>query len=129
MKVLIVEENELNREVLGRRLKRRGFELSFAEHGAAALEAVAADPPELILMDLSMPVMDGWEATRRLKADPATASIPVIAITAHAMEGDRQRAMEAGCDDFETKPVKLDRLLEKMAVFLGEIPPPDPTRR
>ncbi len=127
MKVMIVEENELNREILARRLRRRGFELSFAEHGEAALALAASDPPALILMDLSMPIMDGWEATRRLKADPKTRSIPVIALTAHAMEGDRQRAMAAGCDDFDTKPIQLERLLDKMSAFLGEIPAPDPT--
>lgn len=126
MKILLVDENELNREVLARRLTRRGFELEFAEHGEAALEAVQRDPPALILMDLSMPVMDGWEATRRLKADPTTRGIPVIALSAHAMEADRRRALEAGCDDFDTKPVRLDRLLEKMAAFVGEIPASDP---
>lgn len=129
MKILLVEENELNREVVSRRLTRRGFEIVFAADGAAAIEAARTDPPALILMDLSMPIMDGWEATRRLKADPRTRSIPVIALTAHAMDGDRKRAMEAGCDDFDTKPIKLDRLLEKMAAFLGEIPAPDPRLR
>jgi CheY-like chemotaxis protein len=129
MKILIVDENELNREVVGRRLRRRGFQLTYAYDGAAAIAAARSDPPALILMDLSMPVMDGWEATRRLKADPDTRDIPVIALTAHAMEGDRKRAMEAGCDDFDTKPVQMDRLLEKISAFLGEIPAPDPRLR
>lgn len=129
MKILLVEENELNREVVARRLRRRGFTLSFAADGAAAIESAIADPPALILMDLAMPVMDGWEATRRLKADPRTRSIPVIALTAHAMDTHRRDALEAGCDDFDTKPVKLDRLLGKMEAFLGKIPPPDPTLR
>ena len=93
--------------------------MDIAVDGALALEAVAANTPELILMDLSLPVMDGWEATRRLKANPATASIPVIALTAHAMSGDREKAVEAGCDDYDTKPVNLKRLLEKMEALLG----------
>ncbi len=129
LKILIVDENELNREVVGRRLHRRGFHLLYAYDGAAAVAAARSDPPALILMDLSMPVMDGWEATRQLKADPDTRDIPIIALTAHAMEGDRKRAMEAGCDDFDTKPVQMDRLLEKMAAFLGEIPASDPRLR
>lgn len=129
MKILLVEENEINRDMLARRLTRRGYELSFAMDGAAAIEAVRTDPPLLILMDLSMPIMDGWEATRRLKADPRTRSIPIIALTAHAMASDRKRALEAGCDDFDTKPVKLQRLLEKIEAFLGDPPPPDPAYR
>lgn len=129
VKILLVEENELNREVLSRRLVRRGFEMVYASDGIAAIEMARTDPPDLILMDLSMPVMDGWEATRRLKADPRTRSIPVIALTAHAMEGDRKSALEAGCDDFDTKPIDLNRLLEKMSAFLGEIPAPDPRLR
>lgn len=124
MKILLVEENEVNRDMLARRLTRRGYELSFAMDGAAAIEAVRRDPPLLILMDLSMPIMDGWEATRRLKADPRTRSIPIIALTAHAMDSDRKRAMEAGCDDFDTKPIRLQRLLEKMESFLGDPSPP-----
>jgi CheY-like chemotaxis protein len=119
-KILLVEDNEMNRDMLSRRLKRKGFEVSIAIDGAAALEAVASDHPELILMDLSLPIMDGWEATRRLKADPATADIPVIALTAHAMSGDREKALEAGCDDYDTKPINLKRLLEKMTGFLGD---------
>ena len=117
--ILLVEDNEMNRDMLSRRLKRKGYEVDIAVDGAQALEAVNASKPELILMDLSLPVMDGWEATRRLKADPATASIPVIALTAHAMSGDREKAVEAGCDDYDTKPVNLKRLLEKMEALLG----------
>ena len=93
---------------------------AIAVDGAAVLEAVVREEPKLILMDLSLPVMDGWEATQRLKADPATADIPVIALTAHAMSGDREKAIEAGCDDYDTKPINLKRLLEKMSVFLGD---------
>jgi len=119
-RILLVEDNEMNRDMLSRRLKRKGFEVSIAVDGAAALEAVAREKPELVLMDLSLPIMDGWEATQRLKADPATAGIPVIALTAHAMSGDREKAIEAGCDDYDTKPINLKRLLEKMAVFLGD---------
>ena len=119
-RILLVEDNEMNRDMLSRRLKRKGFEVSIAVDGAAALEAVAREKPELVLMDLSLPIMDGWEATKRLKADPATAGIPVIALTAHAMSGDREKAIEAGCDDYDTKPINLKRLLEKMAVFLGD---------
>lgn len=117
-RILLVEDNEMNRDMLSRRLKRKGYEVDIAVDGAQALEAVTASKPELILMDLSLPVMDGWEATRRLKADPATASIPVIALTAHAMSGDREKAVEAGCDDYDTKPVNLKRLLEKMEALL-----------
>ena len=118
-RILLVEDNEMNRDMLSRRLQRKGYEVEIAVDGAQALEAVAASTPELILMDLSLPVMDGWEATRRLKADPATATIPVIALTAHAMSGDREKAVEAGCDDYDTKPVNLKRLLEKMEALLG----------
>jgi len=119
-KILLVEDNEMNRDMLSRRLQRKGFEVAIAVDGAAALEAVVREQPKLILMDLSLPVMDGWEATQRLKADPATADIPVIALTAHAMSGDREKAIEAGCDDYDTKPINLKRLLEKMSVFLGD---------
>lgn len=129
MKILIVDENPLNREVLVRRLTRRGFELEQAEDGAAAIETARRDPPALILMDLSMPVMDGWEATRRLKADPRTHDIPVIALSAHAMESDRQKALDAGCDDYDTKPVRIERLLNKMAALIGDLPAVDLGRR
>lgn len=126
MKILLVEDNEMNRDMLSRRLTRRGFELSIATDGAAAIEAAQGDPPRLILMDMSLPVMDGWEATRRLKADPATHAIPIIALTAHAMTDDRERALEAGCDDFDTKPVDLQRLLGKIEALIGEASPRAP---
>jgi CheY-like chemotaxis protein len=117
-KILLVEDNELNRDMLSRRLIRRGFEVEIAVDGQQALYAVAIAPPQLILMDMSLPVMDGWEATRRLKTNPALRAIPVIALTAHAMEGDRARAIEAGCDDFDTKPVEFSRLLSKIEALL-----------
>jgi two-component system, cell cycle response regulator DivK len=117
-RILLVEDNPDNRDMLSRRLIRRGCEVAFAGDGAEAVAAAQAAPPDLVLMDLSLPVMDGWEATRRLKADPRTAAVPVIALTAHAMSGDRDRALEAGCDDYDTKPVDLPRLLGKMAALL-----------
>lgn len=117
--LLLVEDNELNRDMLSRRLERKGFRVSLAVDGLQALERVQAEPPDLILMDLSLPGIDGWEATRRLKADAATRAIPVIALTAHAMSGDRDRALEAGCDDFDTKPVDLPRLLGKIEARLA----------
>ena len=112
--VLMVEDNEMNRDMLSRRLIRRGFDVSLAVDGAEALEQVTATNPDIILMDMSLPVMDGWEVTRRLKADANTAGIPVIALTAHAMAGDRQKALDAGCDDFDTKPIDFKRLLTKI---------------
>ncbi|SFC24843.1 Response regulator receiver domain-containing protein [Polaromonas sp. OV174] len=117
-KILLVEDNELNRDMLSRRLLRRGYEVVMAFDGATALRMAANSRPALILMDMSLPVMDGWEATRRLKADPDMREIPVIALTAHAMEGDRQRALDAGCDDFDTKPIELERLLAKIEALL-----------
>jgi two-component system, cell cycle response regulator DivK len=126
MKILLVEDNEMNRDMLSRRLTRRGFELCIATDGAAAIEAAQGDRPMLILMDMSLPVMDGWEATRRLKADPGTHAIPIIALTAHAMTDDRERALEAGCDDFDTKPVDLQRLLGKIEALIGEASPQAP---
>ena len=113
-KILLVEDNEMNRDMLGRRLQRRGYEVVFANDGQQALDRARSEAPDLILMDLSLPVMDGWEATRQIKADPNTAGIPVIALTAHAMEQDEKKALEAGCDEFETKPVDFARLQEKM---------------
>ncbi len=113
-RVLIVEDNEMNRDMLSRRLIKRGYEIEIAEDGAKGLAAAQAQPPDLILMDMSLPVMDGWEATRQIKADPSISSVPVIALTAHAMSGDRERALEAGCDDFATKPVELADLVRKM---------------
>jgi len=117
-RILLVEDNELNRDMLSRRLERRGYVVTLAVNGLEALERTSADRPDLVLMDMSLPEMDGWEATRRLKADPATQAIPVIALTAHAMSGDRERALEAGCNDFDTKPVDLPRLLDKMQALL-----------
>lgn len=121
IRVLLVEDNEMNRDMLSRRLSRKGFEVSVALDGAEAVQAAAAVSPALILMDMSLPVMDGWEATRRLKADAATAAIPVIGLTAHAMEGDRQKCLAAGCDDYDTKPVDLPRLLDKMHAQLSRV--------
>ena len=121
VKVLLVEDNEMNRDMLSRRLIRKGFEVILALDGAQALQAALAEVPALILMDMSLPVMDGWEATRRIKAEAATAAIPVIGLTAHAMDGDREKCLAAGCDDYDTKPVDLPRLLEKMHAQLSRI--------
>jgi two-component system, cell cycle response regulator DivK len=121
-KVLLVEDNEMNRDMLSRRLVRRGFEVVVAVDGAQGVSAATEQRPDIILMDMSLPVLDGWEATRRLKADDATRSIPVIALTAHAMSGDRDKALDAGCDDYDTKPIELPRLLEKIGRLLGELP-------
>jgi CheY-like chemotaxis protein len=119
-KVLLVEDNEMNRDMLSRRLTRNGYDVVIAVNGQEGIEMAASEKPDLILMDMSLPVLDGWEATRKLKADPATASIPVIALTAHAMESDREKALAAGCDDFDTKPIELPRLLEKMKAFVAD---------
>ncbi len=119
IKILLVEDNEMNRDMLTRRLVRRGFEVLAAIDGAEGLDRARTDGPSLILMDMSLPVLDGWEATRRLKADPATRLIPVIALTAHAMPGDREKALDAGCDDYDTKPVEFDRLVGKIEMFLN----------
>lgn len=118
-KILVVEDNELNRDMLTRRLARKGYEVIAAVDGEEALTKIRGEEPDLVLMDMSLPVLDGWEATRQLKADPATRSIPVIALTAHAMSDDRQRALDAGCDEYDTKPVELNRLLRKMEELLG----------
>ncbi len=118
-KILIVEDNEMNRDMLSRRLQRKGFEVVMAVDGQAGVDMATAESPDLVLMDLSLPVMDGWEATRHLKADEATRNIPVIALTAHAMQGDEQKALEAGCDDYDTKPVNFSRLLEKINKYLA----------
>ncbi|MBP1622331.1 MAG: response regulator receiver protein [Acidobacteria bacterium] len=120
-KILLVEDNEMNREMLSRRLVRRGFDVVFALTGREAIEKAQSELPDLILMDLSLPDVDGWEATRRIKAQEATAKIPVIALTAHAMAGDRERAIEAGADDYDTKPIELTRLLLKIESFLGSL--------
>ena len=118
-KILIVEDNEMNRDMLSRRLIRRGYEIVMAVDGEEGITAATAEAPDLILMDMSRPVVDGWEATRRLKADAGTQRIPVIGLTAHAMAGDREKAIAAGCDDYDTKPIELPRLLEKVEALLG----------
>jgi len=118
-KVLLVEDNEMNRDMLSRRLIRRGFEVVFAMDGQQGVDLARSECPDIILMDMSLPVIDGWEATRRVKADAATKGVPIIGLTAHAMSGDREKAIEAGCDDYDTKPVELDRLIGKMEKLLG----------
>ena len=118
--VLIVEDNEMNRDMLSRRLERRGFTIRIAVDGAEGVAMATAEIPDLVLMDMSLPIMDGWEATRTLKANPDTARIPVIGLTAHAMAGDREKCLAAGCDDYDTKPIELPRLLEKMQSQLGD---------
>jgi CheY-like chemotaxis protein len=118
-KLLLVEDNEMNRDMLTRRLERKGFEVVIAVDGQAGIDMATSSSPDIILMDLSLPVIDGWEATRRIKANPATQSIPVIALTAHAMAGDEQKALQAGCDDYDTKPIDLKRLLGKIGNLLG----------
>jgi CheY-like chemotaxis protein len=117
-KILLVEDNEMNRDMLSRRLGKKGYEVVIAVDGQQGLDLAKSQAPDLILMDMSLPVVDGWEATRRLKADSATGQIPIIALTAHAMTGDRDKALEAGCDDYDTKPVELPRLLEKIQTLL-----------
>jgi two-component system cell cycle response regulator DivK len=117
-KILLVEDNEMNRDMLSRRLKRNGYEVSIAIDGQQGVDMALAEQPDIILMDMSLPVIDGWEATRRIKASDATREVPVIALTAHAMAGDREKAMEVGCDDYDTKPVELARLLGKIAALL-----------
>ena len=117
-KILLVEDNEMNRDMLSRRLVKRGYEVVIAVEGEQGVALARTDSPDLVLMDMSLPVLDGWEATRRLKSDPATSGIPIIALTAHAMAGDREKAREAGCDDFDTKPVELPRLLSKIEGLL-----------
>jgi CheY-like chemotaxis protein len=121
-KILLVEDNEMNRDMLSRRLERKGFTVLLAVDGQQGIALAQQERPDLILMDMSLPVLDGWEATRRLKAAPETCGIPIIALTAHAMQSDEQKAREAGCDDFDTKPIELARLLEKMARFVDPAP-------
>jgi CheY-like chemotaxis protein len=121
-KILLVEDNELNRDMLSRRLMRKGYEVVLAGDGAEGVAAATAGRPDLVLMDMSLPVLDGWEATRLLKAAPETRSIPVIALTAHAMSSDREKALEAGCDDYDTKPIELPRLLGKIERLLRAAP-------
>src|SRR5687768_6080084 len=118
-KILLVEDNEMNRDMLSRRLERRGYEVILATDGEEGVAMACSEVPALVLMDMSLPVLDGWEATRRLKASPVTRHIPVIALTAHAMSSDRDKAMEAGCDDYYTKPIELPRLLAKIEALLG----------
>lgn len=118
-RILLVEDNEMNRDMLSRRLKRNGYEVVIAIDGQQGVDMAASEAPDLILMDMSLPVIDGWEATRRVKANEATRGIPVIALTAHAMAGDREKAMEAGCEDYDTKPVEITRLLDKITSLLG----------
>ena len=118
-RVLLVEDNEMNRDMLSRRLTRRGYEVIFAVNGEEGVDLARSERPDIILMDMSLPVLDGWEATRRVKADTATRSMPVIGLTAHAMSGDREKAIEAGCDDYDTKPVELDRLIGKIERLLS----------
>ena len=118
-KILLVEDNEMNRDMLSRRLRRRGYEVLTAVDGESGLALIKSETPALVLMDMSLPGIDGWAATRRLKADPATRAIPVIALTAHAMAGDREQALTAGCNDFDIKPIDLDRLLGKIEALLG----------
>lgn len=119
--ILLVEDNEMNRDMLSRRLQRRGFTVSIATDGGQGVEMATSAAPDLILMDMSLPVLDGWEATRRIKADAATRDIPVIALTAHAMAGDQEQARAAGCDDYDTKPVELSRLLGKIESQLARV--------
>lgn len=121
-KILLVEDNETNRDMLSRRLIRKGFEVVMAEDGQQAVDMAAAENPDIILMDMSLPVIDGWEATRRVKARENTRAIPVIALTAHAMAGDREKALDAGCDDYDTKPIEFQRLLDKITALLARSP-------
>jgi len=121
IKILVVEDNPMNLDMIVRRLMRKGFEILVASNGVDAVETARAERPELILMDMSLPVMDGWEATRRIKGDDALKDIPVIALTAHAMTGDREKALEAGCDDYETKPLEFPRLLVKIQALVGDV--------
>lgn len=117
-KILLVEDNEMNRDMLSRRLERKGYQIMIAVDGSQGVAMARSETPDLILMDMSLPVLDGWEATRQLKADPQTKVIPVIALTAHAMASDREQALAAGCDDYDTKPIELPRLLEKIEALL-----------
>jgi two-component system, cell cycle response regulator DivK len=118
-KILLVEDNEMNRDMLSRRLVRNGFEVIMAIDGEQGIAMAQSERPDLILMDMSLPVIDGWEATRRVRASEATSAIPIIALTAHAMSGDREKAIEAGCNDYDTKPIEMPRLLEKISALLA----------
>jgi two-component system, cell cycle response regulator DivK len=119
-KILVIEDNEMNRDMLARRLQRRGYEVVIAVDGQAGVALAQSEAPDPILMDMSLPVLDGWEATRRLKAASETKSIPIVALTAHAMSDDREKALEAGCDDYDTKPIEMPRLLAKVEALLGK---------
>ena len=121
-KILLVEDNEMNRDMLSRRLARKGYDVAIAVDGQQGVDMALSQSPELILMDMSLPVIDGWEATRRIKADERTCRIPIVALTAHAMQGDEQKAKDAGCNDYDVKPVELPRLLAKMEALLGGRP-------
>lgn len=119
-KILLVEDNEMNRDMLSRRLERRGYQVPIAVDGGQGVAMAQSEAPDLILMDMSLPVLDGWEVARQLKAAPETRGIPIIALTAHAMVGDRKKALEAGCDDYDTKPIEFPRLVEKIEALLGK---------
>lgn len=121
-RVLLVEDNEMNRDMLSRRLRKKGFDVDMAVDGAEGVAMARRGAYDIVLMDMSLPVIDGWEATRQLRAAPETRATPVIALTAHAMSGDRDRAMEAGCSDYDTKPVEIERLLTKMNALLADAP-------
>ena len=118
-KILLVEDNELNRDMLSRRLQRKGYRIVMAVDGRAGVEMAISESPDLILMDMSLPVLNGWEATRQIKSNPKTRAIPVIALTAHAMASDREQALAAGCEDYDTKPIELPRLIEKIETLLS----------
>ena len=118
-KILLVEDNEMNRDMLTRRLKRRGFDLCEAMNGQEGVDSAKSEKPDLILMDMRMPILNGWDATKQIKSDPDTKDIPIIGLSAHAMEGDRERALEVGCDEYDTKPVDFERLTTKIATFIN----------
>jgi CheY-like chemotaxis protein len=122
-KILVVEDNEMNRDMLSRRLQRKGYEVALAANGAEGVEMALSEQPDLILMDMSLPVLDGWQATRQIKTNPETQTIPIVALTAHALAGDREKSIQAGCDEYETKPVDFPRLLGKIKSFLEKEPP------
>ncbi len=119
-KILLVEDNEINRDMLSRRMERRGYQVLIAVDGGQGVAMARSEAPDLILMDMSLPVLDGWEVARQLKAAPETRGIPIIALTAHAMVGDREKALDAGCDDYDTKPIEFPRLVEKIEALLGK---------
>ena len=124
MKILLIEDNELNRDMLSRRLELKGFQVVLAEDGERGVELTRSEKPDVVLMDMSLPLMDGWAATREIRADPAIGRTPIIALTAHAMAGDRERAIDAGCDDYDTKPVEFQRLVDKILALVGPLPLP-----